>query len=60
MALDASDPAHQIARTIIADSFAETIRHIMLIAAGLALASAASGAFMIRNRHVSYGSPSVP
>jgi EmrB/QacA subfamily drug resistance transporter len=46
---DANDATRQTARTIIADSFLDTIRHVMLIAAVLALASALAAALTIRN-----------
>jgi EmrB/QacA subfamily drug resistance transporter len=60
MPSDASDATRQTARTIIADSFVDTIRHVMLIAAALALASALVAAFTIRNPSASPGSPSAP
>jgi EmrB/QacA subfamily drug resistance transporter len=44
------EPARQAAHTIIADSFLDTIRHVMLIAAALALASAAAASLEIRGR----------
>jgi EmrB/QacA subfamily drug resistance transporter len=53
MPSNASDPAWRIARTIIADSFVDTIRHVMLIAATLSFASGAAAAFTIRSSRVS-------
>jgi EmrB/QacA subfamily drug resistance transporter len=54
------EPARQAAHTIIADSFLNTIHHVMLIAASLALASAASAALTIRTSPASRESPSTP
>jgi EmrB/QacA subfamily drug resistance transporter len=54
------EPARQAAHSIIADSFVETIRRVMLIAASLAIASAASAALTIRTSPASRGSPSTP
>jgi MFS family permease len=51
------EPARQAAHTIIADSFLDTIRHVMLIAAALALASAASAALTIRTSPASRAAP---
>jgi EmrB/QacA subfamily drug resistance transporter len=48
MPSNASNTTRAAAHDIIADSFVDTIRHVMLIAAALALASAASAAFTIR------------
>jgi EmrB/QacA subfamily drug resistance transporter len=61
MPTDTDNATRQAAHAVIADSFADTIRHVMLIAAALALASAASAAFTIRNSpgsSASYGSSS--
>jgi EmrB/QacA subfamily drug resistance transporter len=55
-----SEPARQAAHTIIADSFRDTIRRVILIAASLALASAASAALTIRTSPASRESPSTP
>jgi MFS family permease len=55
-----SEPARQAAHAIIADSFADTIRRVMLIAASLALASAASAALTIRTSPASREWPSTP
>jgi hypothetical protein len=52
-----SEPARQAAHTIIADSFRDTIRRVMLIAASLALASAASAALTIRTSPASHEAP---
>ena len=51
------EPARQAAHTIIADSFLNTIHHVMLIAASLALASAASAALTIRTSPASREAP---
>jgi hypothetical protein len=55
-----SEPARQAAHTIIADSFRDTIRRVILIAASLALASAASAALTIRTSPASRAAPSAP
>ena len=55
-----SEAARQAAHAIIADSFRDTIRHVVLIAASLALASAASAALTIRTSPASRESPSIP
>lgn len=60
MPADASPSTQQAARTIIAVSFADTIRRVMLIAAGLSLASAVAAALVIRTSPASRESPSVP
>jgi EmrB/QacA subfamily drug resistance transporter len=60
MPADVGDRARQAAHTIIAESFADTIRYVMLLAAALSLASAASAAFTIRSVPASRGSPSAP
>jgi MFS family permease len=54
------EPARQAAHTIIADSFRDTIRRVILIAASLALASAASAALTIRTSPASRAAPSAP
>lgn len=61
-AMPAGIPAQtqQAARSIIAESFLDTIRHVMLIATALALASAAAAAFMIGTAPASRESPSAP
>lgn len=46
---DASQQTRQAAHSVIADSFVDTIRRVMLIAAALSLASAASAALTIRS-----------
>jgi len=51
------EPARQAAHTIIADSFLNTIHRVMLIAASLALASAASAALTIRTSPASREAP---
>jgi EmrB/QacA subfamily drug resistance transporter len=48
------------AHELIADSFLDTIRRVMLIGAALSLASAAAAAFTIRTSPASRGSPSIP
>jgi MFS family permease len=55
-----SEQARQTARAVIADAFVDTLRRVMLIAAVLALASAASAALTIRTSSASRGSPSTP
>lgn len=60
MPADTSGPDRQTAQIIVADSFLETIRRVMLIAASLALASAASAALTIRPSPASRESPSTP
>ena len=50
---DTSGPDRQTAHEIVADSFRDTIRRVVLIAASLALASAASAALTIKNTAVS-------
>jgi len=52
-----SEPTRQAAHAIVADSFADTIRHVMLIAAVLSLASAASATFTIRTSGSSREAP---
>jgi EmrB/QacA subfamily drug resistance transporter len=47
---DTSGEDRQNAHAVIADSFLETIRHVMLIAAALSLASAVSASFMISRK----------
>jgi EmrB/QacA subfamily drug resistance transporter len=54
---DTPPPARQVAHAIVADSFLETIRHVILIAASLALASAASAALTIRPSRASRAAP---
>jgi hypothetical protein len=44
----ASEASRQVARAVLAKSFVETVRLVMVIAAGLALASALAAAFSIR------------
>jgi EmrB/QacA subfamily drug resistance transporter len=48
MPADTSGPDRQTAHASVADSFADTIRHVMLIAAALSLASSVSASFMIK------------
>jgi EmrB/QacA subfamily drug resistance transporter len=57
MPADTSGPDRQTAHTIVADSFLETIRRVMLIAAALSLASAASAALTIRPSPASRAAP---
>jgi EmrB/QacA subfamily drug resistance transporter len=44
----ASEASRQVARAVLSKSFVETVRLVMVIAAGLALASALAAAFSIR------------
>jgi EmrB/QacA subfamily drug resistance transporter len=60
MPADTPPPTQHAARAIIADSFADTIRRVMLLAAALSLASAAAAALMIKPSPASRGSPSAP
>jgi EmrB/QacA subfamily drug resistance transporter len=55
-----SEQTRQTAHAVIAASFMDTIRRVMLIAAGLALASAAAAALTIRTSSASRESPSTP
>jgi hypothetical protein len=56
-----SEQDKQTAHAVIASSFAETIRRVLLIAAGVALASAVSAALTIsRASPTSRGPPSAP
>ena len=48
------------ARTVIADSFLDTIRRVMMITSALCLASAAAAAFTIKSSTASRESPSAP
>jgi EmrB/QacA subfamily drug resistance transporter len=57
MPADTSEQARETAHAVIADAFVDTIRRVMLIAAALALASAASAALTIRTSSASGGSP---
>jgi nitrate/nitrite transporter NarK len=61
-ALNKSLPAQsqRIAYSVISSSFVETIRLVMLIAAGLALASAVTAALMVKTCAVSRESPAIP
>jgi hypothetical protein len=52
---EVSNPVRQAAHTIIADSFVDTIRDVLLIAATLSLASAVTAALTIRNPGASAG-----
>jgi EmrB/QacA subfamily drug resistance transporter len=52
-----SEQTQRTAHAVIADSFLDTIRHVMLIAAALSLASAAAAALTIRTSPASRGSP---
>lgn len=54
------DQTRNAAHDIIADSFLDTIRHVMWITAALSLASAATAAFTIKRSTASRGSPSTP
>jgi hypothetical protein len=47
---DTSGEDRQTAHAVIANSFLDTIRHVMLIAAALSLASAVSASFMISRK----------
>ncbi len=51
---------HQLAHLVIAHSFVDTIRLVMLIAAALALASAVAAAFTIKASPASRESPATP
>jgi hypothetical protein len=50
--------AREAAHAVIADSFVDTIRRVLLITSALSLASAAAAAFTIRNPQTARGSPS--
>jgi len=54
------EQTQRAAHELIADSFLDTIRHVMLIAAALSLTSAAAAALTIRTSPASRGSPSAP
>jgi protein-S-isoprenylcysteine O-methyltransferase Ste14 len=53
-----SEQTQRAAHTVIADSFLDTIRHVMLLGAALSLASAAAAALTIRTSPASRESPS--
>jgi EmrB/QacA subfamily drug resistance transporter len=53
-----SEQTQRAAHAVIADSFLDTIRHVMLLAAALSLASAAAAALTIRTSPTSRESPS--
>jgi MFS family permease len=55
-----SEQSQHAAHDLIADSFLDTIRRVMLIAAALSLSSAAAAAFTIRTSPASRESPSTP
>jgi EmrB/QacA subfamily drug resistance transporter len=55
-----SEQTRSVARSVIADSFVDAIRYVMLIAVALALASAVSAAWTIRTSSASHGAPSAP
>jgi hypothetical protein len=57
---ETSPQTQRAARSVIAESFADTIRRLLLIAAGLAFGSALSAALTIRPSPGSHAVPSAP